>query len=124
VDNNNYFLNQGHLYCRIDGRKVAVHRLVVEGHLGRALDSDEIIHHRDHDPTNNDLQNLEIMSRAEHCAHHLRNLPVTKWTREEEAEMLRLRKEGLTIDAIAKLLGKGYYPVRARLKQAKKRDLL
>jgi len=118
------YLNQGHLYCRKDGRQVAVHRLVVEEHLGRTLTSDEVVHHIDHDPLNNDLSNLRVMTRAEHLVHHLRSMPVDPWTEAEFAEMLRLSREGLTIDVIAVRLEKGYYPVRARLKQAKKRDLL
>jgi HNH endonuclease len=120
----NHFLNQGHLYCRKDGRKVAVHRLVVEEHIGRALTRDEIIHHRDHDPENNAIENLQIMTRAEHCRHHLRDAPLSKWTPEEEAEMLRLRREGNTIDVIAAALGKGYYPVRRRLARATKLGVL
>jgi HNH endonuclease len=120
----NYTINQGHAYVRRNGRRIALHRVIVEEHLGRSLTSNEVVHHRDHDPLHNDIANLQVMTRAEHCIYHLRNMPATPWTEEEEAEMLRLRREGLTIDAIAKLLGKGYYPVRRRLDRARKRGLL
>jgi hypothetical protein len=120
----NYTINQGHAYVRRNGRRVALHRAIMSEHLGRPLTSNEVVHHRDHNPLNNDLSNLQVMTRAEHCIYHLRTMPATKWTPEEEAEMLRLRREGLTIDVIARLLGKGYYPVRHRLKQARKRGLL
>jgi hypothetical protein len=121
---NNYTINQGHAYVRRNGRRIALHRVIVEEHLGRPLTSNEVVHHIDHDPLNNDISNLQVMTRAEHCIYHLRNMPATPWTEDEEAEMLRLRREGLTIDVIAKLLGKGYYPVRRRLDRARKRGLL
>jgi hypothetical protein len=31
----------------------------------------EIVHHRDGDPTNNDLENLEIMTQADHARLHM-----------------------------------------------------
>jgi DNA-directed RNA polymerase specialized sigma24 family protein len=120
----NHYLNQGHLYCRKDDRQVAVHRLVVEEHLGRPLTSDEVVHHIDHNPLNNDISNLKVMTRAEHLVHHLRNRPVNPWTEEELAELIRLSREGLSIDEIAKRLNKGYYPVRDRRKRARKHGLL
>jgi HNH endonuclease len=120
----NTYLNQGHLYFPKDGRQVAVHRLVVEEHLGRALTSDEVVHHRDHDPLNNDIANLQVMTRAEHLVHHLRTMPVKPWTEEEVAELIRLTREGLSLDQIAIRLARGYYAVRNRRKQVRKRGLL
>jgi hypothetical protein len=42
------------------------HRAIVEKALGRKLTKEEIIHHKDHNPENNDLANLEVVSRREH----------------------------------------------------------
>jgi hypothetical protein len=50
--------------------KVYRHRLVMEAHIGRYLTKDEIVHHKDEDPHNNDISNLEIMSRPKHKQHH------------------------------------------------------
>lgn len=43
------------------------HRLVMERHLGRYLSPDEVVHHKDGNPQNNSLDNLELFSsQAEH----------------------------------------------------------
>jgi hypothetical protein len=49
---------------------VREHRLVMEQELGRYLDPQEVVHHRDGDPTNNAPANLEVFaSHAEHMRH-------------------------------------------------------
>ena len=55
-----------------DGTKksVWVHREVAAQMLGRPLRRDEHVHHRDHDPSNNDPMNLEVLPRREHLAQH------------------------------------------------------
>jgi HNH endonuclease len=121
---NHPFLNQGHLYVWRDGTKRALHRAIMEDHLGRRLTRDEVVHHIDHNPLNNDLSNLRVMTRAEHCVYHLRMMPVTPWTQEEEQTVIRLRKEGRTIDQIALLIRRGYYAVRRRLARFRRLGLL
>ena len=49
---------------------VPQHRLVVERHLGRYLSSKEQVHHIDLNPLNNDISNLQVLTRAEHLAIH------------------------------------------------------
>src|SRR4051812_12723836 len=49
---------------------VAQHRLVVERRLGRYLLSSEHIHHRDEIKTNNDPDNLQVMTRSDHMRLH------------------------------------------------------
>lgn len=49
------------------------HTLVVEQHLGRALEKGEVIHHIDGDKTNNELSNLQLMTVEEHNACHAAN---------------------------------------------------
>jgi len=39
---------------------VPVHRLKVAREIGRPLTSEEVVHHKDHDNHNNDLENLEL----------------------------------------------------------------
>lgn len=47
-----------------------LHRAIVEAHIGRALRSDEIVHHVNHDRTDNRIENLQVVTRAEHLDLH------------------------------------------------------
>lgn len=47
-----------------------VHRIIMEHHLGRLLRIDEHVHHKDHNPGNNDIDNLQIIERQSHIELH------------------------------------------------------
>jgi hypothetical protein len=49
---------------------VMEHRLIAEKKLGRYLTKDEVVHHIDEDKTNNDPDNLMVMSRYHHKTLH------------------------------------------------------
>lgn len=53
---------------------VLEHRLVVENEIGRYLSKDEVIHHKNGNKEDNRIENLEIMSRAEHIDQHRNEL--------------------------------------------------
>ena len=46
------------------------HRYIMEQHLGRELSQEDLVHHINFDKTDNELENLQIMSRKEHNKLH------------------------------------------------------
>ena len=46
------------------------HRVVMENHLGRLLDKNEVVHHKDGNKKNNNIENLEVLDSREHVIHH------------------------------------------------------
>lgn len=70
---NNNGSPDGNGYLQIytpDGRRMRQHRYVMEQHLGRPLTEDEVVHHLDGDVKNNDISNLQILTRLEHALLH------------------------------------------------------
>ena len=55
---------------RVNGVRRRAHRVVMEQLIGRPLTPDEHVHHKDHNPLNNDPDNLVLMSKQEHEAMH------------------------------------------------------
>lgn len=51
-------------YKRINGIKKQLNRIIMEQHLGRALEPYEHVYHKDGDATNNDIENLVIIIRG------------------------------------------------------------
>ena len=45
-------------------------RYLMEEYLGRKLREDEEVHHKDHDKTNDVIENLEVINSTEHRKHH------------------------------------------------------
>lgn len=52
------------------GTLVQEHRLILEEHLGRTLETWEEVHHIDEDGKNNDPSNLEALTKSEHQRRH------------------------------------------------------
>jgi len=55
----------------------------MEQHLGRKLRPDEIVHHRDGNKRNNDMQNLGVMALPEHTSFHMKNRILSTFTKEK-----------------------------------------
>lgn len=60
------------------GGYIFEHRYVMSKHLGRPLTEDEVVHHKDENRLNNDITNLEIMSRSEHNQHHMKDYEIVR----------------------------------------------
>src|SRR5712692_3250913 len=65
------WIDQGRWFISINGKKMPFHRYLVEQREGRTLGRNEIVHHVDHDPFNNDLANLVVLTRSEHMRIHM-----------------------------------------------------
>lgn len=59
-----------HPFSNKSGGWVYLHRLIMENNLNRYLYSDEHVHHLDGNKHNNDINNLELLSKAVHAAKH------------------------------------------------------
>ncbi len=101
---------------------VAQHRLVMEGMIGRLLDRDEVVHHKNGMRNDNRPENLELMSLHAHGQHHAdasrkaQQAPLTD-------ERVRKALEGRTTAEAATLLGVSvqtlhnrFYPLLRRRK--------
>jgi hypothetical protein len=62
------------LICCRDGSLITYARGVMAGHIGRLLRSDELVHHINGDRTDDRIENLEIVTRAEHMNMHRADL--------------------------------------------------
>ena len=64
-----YALVPEHPKATINGY-VLLHRVIMENHIGRILNENEVIHHKDHNKKHNVIDNLELMTIAEHARLH------------------------------------------------------
>jgi len=53
-----------------NGKKVRAHRWIMEQVLGRTLLSTEHVHHRNGDPLDNRIENLEVLTASVHMRLH------------------------------------------------------
>ena len=49
---------------------VLMHRVIMENYLGRMLEDNEVVHHKDHNKKNNSIDNLELLTYREHNELH------------------------------------------------------
>lgn len=99
-----YSRTPGHPHSSKYGNYVAVHRLVVEKHLGRYLTRTEVVDHIDGNTRNNCIENLRVF---ENNAEHLRqtlNGRCPKWSEDgkrriREAVRAARLKESATLEA-------------------------
>lgn len=64
--------NEGRLmaYIKETQKVVSYPRVIMENHLGRKLLPNEEVHHKDDNPLNNDIDNLEVLTKEEHLRLH------------------------------------------------------
>jgi DNA-binding transcriptional regulator YiaG len=71
---------------RVNGKKIDEHRYVMEQYLGRKLSRDEVVHHKDGNKENNDIENLELMSLSEHSRQHMLGNAPSEETKQKLSE--------------------------------------
>ena len=67
-DSSGYITLTSMEYGNNTGRRL--HRVIMENYLGRKLEISEIVHHINGNKTDNRIENLQLMTRAEHWALH------------------------------------------------------
>lgn len=65
---------KGHLYIKLGryGKSIAKHRMVADCWIGDTEGKE--VHHKDHNPTNNKVSNLEILTSDEHQRRHHKSM--------------------------------------------------
>lgn len=60
----------GYIRVREENKEYDEHRLLMETILGRKLGHNEVVHHINGDKTDNRIENLQVLTRAEHSSIH------------------------------------------------------
>jgi hypothetical protein len=73
-------IKNGYVYVQVEGKKVGQHRLVMENYLGRKLEPDERVHHKNGVRSDNAKTNLELWTTAHPSGQRVADLLV--WARQ------------------------------------------
>lgn len=112
VENENRFHNQ-----------VKLHRYLMEIKIGRKLKEEEVVHHIDGNKLNNSIDNLKILSRAEHNKLHIQQkdmfLHEGKYSK-SEIEDLKIMKVKDFLKKYQNRTKQSVYQKRYRIKSSQK----
>ena len=93
IDKNGYILVFSPNHPMRRGKYVLEHRLVMEQSLGRLLERQEVVHHKDGNKQNNSIENLELFDKnSSHLKHELTGR-VPKWTNDGRLKIYAAQKK-------------------------------
>lgn len=80
-------INNGYYYIMVEGHPaglkrhgyVGEHVLIIEKNIGRYLEEGEVVHHIDENPLNNNIENLLLLTKADHMRLHSQSR-ISEWT--------------------------------------------
>ncbi len=71
-----------------------VHKQIMEAHIGRRLNDDEVVHHINHCKSDNRIENLKLMRRSDHISLHKKGRDCSFMERGEDGRFIGKQSNG------------------------------
>ena len=85
-----------------NGKTRDEHRIIMENYTGRTLEFNEIVHHKDGNKRNNNIENLKILDRSTHMRLHRKNGDIVAPKISESTKIKMCSKQSKVCEDVAK----------------------